>query len=257
MTLAVAELRGVDLSLGGRPVLEGVDLRVGQDDFIAIIGPNGGGKSTLLRVLLGLLPASGGDVLLWGHPPQVHRHRVGYVPQFPRFPDGFPVSVAEVVAMGRLYRRSLLSRMRGEDRDAVERQLVRLGLEDLRRRPVSELSGGERQRVLIARALAAEPELLLLDEPTASLDAATAGKVYELLDELGAGLPILLVSHDLTAVAQHVKSIGCLNRRLYYHGNRELLDEDVAATYGCPVDLIAHGHPHRVLANHDHPERDS
>jgi len=250
----VAELRAVHATLSGRPVLEGVDLRIGPNDFIAIIGPNGGGKSTLLRVLLGLVPAGQGDVLLWGRPPAVHRHRVGYVPQFPRFPGGFPLTVADVVGMGRLYRRSLLSRLRGEDRDAVEHQLSRLGLSDLRRRPISELSGGQRQRVLIARALAAAPELLLLDEPTASLDASTAGAVYELLAELGESLPILLVSHDLTAVAQHVKTIGCLNRRLYYHSARELRADDVAATYGCPVDLIAHGHPHRVLADHGRSE---
>ncbi len=250
MSQPIAQLEDLCVDLGGRRVLDRVSLGVEERDYLAIIGPNGGGKSTLLRVLLGLQRPTSGRVLLWGEPPGTRRHRIGYVPQHAHFQRSFPATVREVVAMGRLYDRSLFARLRPADLRRVDEELERLGLADKRGAQASELSGGERQRVLIARALCAEPELLLLDEPTASLDAGSAGRVYELLDELNAQLPIVLVSHDLTAVAQRVRAIGCLNQRLHYHGGREISAEVIQQTYGCPVDLIAHGHPHRVLAVH-------
>lgn len=246
----LVELRGVTVRFDGSPILDRVDLSFGRDAFIAIIGPNGGGKSTLLRVILGLITPDEGEVLLWGEPPGGNRHRVGYVPQFASFRQSFPITVEEVVAMGRLYQRSIFARRHPSDREEVELALSRLGLLDKRRRQASSLSGGERQKVLIARALCTRPELLLLDEPTASLDAAAADAVYELLAEVNRDIPVLLISHDLTSISQRVKTVGCLNRRLHYHGTRELTEEMVSATYGCPVDLLAHGLPHRVLQRH-------
>lgn len=250
----VAELSRVTVRFGRQLVLDRVDLAIMPRDFIALIGPNGGGKSTLLKTLLGLVVPESGQVRLWGSPAGRARHRIGYVPQHASFRDAFPVTVEEVVGMGRLYQRGLLAGPTREDRGAVEHQIERLGLQDKRNHQASGLSGGERQRVLIARALCTEPEILLLDEPTASLDTRATAQVYDLLEELNQTLPILLVSHDLTAISQRVKSVGCLNGRLFYHGDSELSEEMVAAAYGCPVDLIAHGHPHRVLALHPEEE---
>ena len=255
MSLPPVRLEGVTVRFARSTVLEQVDLTVGTDAFMAIIGPNGGGKSTLLRVILGLVPPTAGQVLLWGEPTPHNRQRVGYVPQFASFHGDFPITVAEVVGMGRSYQRGLLSRPKPADREAVARTLARLGLEELRDRQANQLSGGERQKVLIARALCVQPELLLLDEPTASLDPTASEGLFELLAELNREVPILLISHDLTSISGRVKTVGCLNRRLHYHGTRELSEEMVSATYGCPVELLTHGLPHRVLSRHDEARR--
>ncbi len=249
---AVLELRGVGVKFGPHWVLEDVDLEVGERDYVAIIGPNGGGKSTLMKLIAGLIEPDAGTIRLWGAPPKSNRHRIGYVPQHPKFEDVFPISVEDVVAMGRLFDRGVFSRWTSEDRKVVDRELERLGLTERRKELVANLSGGWQQKVLIARALASEPEMMLLDEPTASLDAQSTEMVYDLLQELNESIPIIVISHDLTAVAQRVKAIGCLNKRLYYHGSKEVKKEDIQQVYGCAVDLIAHGHPHRVLARHDH-----
>jgi zinc transport system ATP-binding protein len=254
MSEAVVEVDDVWVRFGGHDVLEAVDLTVHEDDFIAVIGPNGGGKTTLLRVILGLIAPAKGGVRLWGEPPAKRRDAIGYVPQHARVDPTFPITVERVVMMGRLYRKGAVTRLGTCDRDAVAGALDAVGLARLAKRHAGRLSGGEIQRVLIARALCVEPKLLLLDEPTANVDASAADEIYSVLTRLNQSIPILLVSHDLAAVSHHVKSIGCLNRRLHYHNSREITPDMVAATYGCPIDLIAHGVPHRVLGEHDRGE---
>lgn len=246
------ELRDVWFAYRGTPVLEAVDLVLWSGDYLGIIGPNGGGKTTLLRIVLGLLEPDRGTVRVFGRSPREARGEIGYVPQYARFDADFPIRVLEMVTMGRLgWKRS--PRLGRADREAALAALERVEMADLAGRQIGRLSGGQLQRALIARALAVEPRLLLLDEPTASVDTRIGRTVYELLDELAREVTVVLVSHDIGVISRHVKTIGCLNRRLHYHHARELTAEMLETAYGCPVELVAHGHPHRVLGAHSEP----
>lgn len=233
-------------------VLEDINLSVYEGDFIGLIGPNGGGKTTLIRVLLGLLPPTRGEVQVMGRPVQEGRRMIGYVPQVVEFDREFPISVWDVARLGRLGQRRLLQRYTAEDGAIVAQALQQVDMFDLRQRPIGELSGGQRQRAYIARALAAQPKILLLDEPTASVDPQVSTSIYELLQQLNERVTILLISHDMSAISSYVKTVGCLNRRLFYHGEQEITAEMLELAYQCPIDLIAHGVPHRVFSTHTH-----
>ena len=234
----------------GVPVLEAVNLSIEQHDFLGIIGPNGGGKTTLLKVILGLLKPSRGKVMVFGHSPEKGREFVGYVPQYSLFDRDFPVSVWEVVLMGRLGRNRRFKRYSKEDTTLVQDALETVEILDFKDTQVGKLSGGQQQRVFIARALVAEPKLLILDEPMASVDSPMQTELYELFDELRQRMAIILVSHDISAVSIYVDKIACLNRKLFYHNTKEITAEDLEAAYHCPVEIIAHGVPHRVLREH-------
>lgn len=253
MKMADAEavlLEDVWVNFDGVPVLEGVNLSVGQRDFLGIIGPNGGGKTTLLKVILGLVRPSRGGVTVLGRPPEKGRKYVGYVPQYSLFDRDFPASVWDVVLMGRLGRAARFRGYSAGDKAAARNALETVEMLDFKDRQIGRLSGGQQQRVFIARALVGEPRLLLLDEPTASVDAPMMEEFYELLDRLKQNMAILLVTHDLSAVSVYVDTVGCLNRKLFYHHSKEISKEDLEAAYQCPVELIAHGVPHRVLGEH-------
>lgn len=233
-----------------------VCLDVSDGEYLGIIGPNGGGKSTLLKAVLGLVAPSSGSVSIYGKSLKDNRGVIGYVPQFAVMDRRFPISVLETVLTGRLDKGlSPFHRYTKEDKDASLEILGRVGVASLAGRQISELSGGEFQRMLIARALASNPKLLLLDEPTASVDAASREKIYDLLAELNKSMTIVLVTHDLLAVSSQVHRLACLNGKLVYHGEPELNRDIVNHLYGCPVDLIAHGVPHRVLQEHEDTER--
>ena len=251
MSTPSIELRDVWFAYGELPVLEGVSLTVEPCDYLALLGPNGSGKTTLVKLLLGLLRPSRGEVRVLGVEPEHARGRVGYVPQRVQFDPDFPIHVGDVVRMGRLRRERLFRPLTLPDRQAVDRALATVELRELAGRPIGALSGGQLQRVLIARALALEPELLVLDEPTASLDERIGLGVWELLEQLSKRMTVIVISHDIGAISRHVRTVACLNRRLYTHPSRELTPEILEATYGCPIDLIAHGHPHRVLGDHE------
>jgi len=213
------------------PILEGINLSIEQNDFLGIIGPNGGGKTTLLKVILGLITPSHGRVLVLGKTPQSSRGSIGYVPRYSRA--------------------GLFRRYSSDDRTAALNALQTVGMLDHKDHQMGKLSGGEQQRVLIARALVSEPKLLLLDEPTASVDSTMQTEFYELLDMLKHRMAIVLVSHDISAVSVYVDKIACLNRQLFHHGSPEIEAEVLEATYKCPVQMIAHGTvPHRVLKEH-------
>jgi len=232
-------------------ILEDINLTINDNDFIGLIGPNGGGKTTLIKIILGLLPPKSGRVNVMGKPPQKGRQHIGYVPQFTVFDSDFPISVYDVVKMGRLSKKRVFRPLTDQDDRIIEEKLAWVDMLDYKNRGIRELSGGQRQRVYIARALATEPEMLILDEPTISVDFESRAKIYELLHEINLhGVTILLVSHDLNVISRYVKTIGCLNRKLHYHGEKEITAEMLKAGYNCPVDLIAHGIPHRVLAEH-------
>jgi len=249
-TAPAIEVKNLYVSFDGNPVLEDVNLTVEREDYLGIIGPNGGGKSTLLRTILGLITPDRGEIMVMGYPAQENHHQVGYVPQHALFDRCFPIRVGEVVLMGRLGKRKGRCYSR-QDRLIARQALQRVGMEHLRDRQIGELSGGERQRVLVARALAAEPSILLLDEPTASADPGFQVTFYELLAELNESMTIILVSHDISAVSRYVKRLACLNRQLFCSDNKEITPAMVEEMYHCPVDLIAHGIPHRVLPSHE------
>jgi zinc transport system ATP-binding protein len=252
----VVELQNVQFAYGTEPVLRDVNLRVQRGDFLAILGPNGGGKSTLLKLMLGLLSPQHGTVTLFGVAPGDAIGKVGYVPQAFEGDRGFPMTVMEATLMGLLTGRAFGWRYTAAHRARALEALERVGMQQAAARRVASLSGGQRQRVLIARALVSRPELLLLDEPTASVDAEGRGQLHEVLSGLNKEVTVVMVSHDVSVIWSSVKAVACVNRSLYYHPGAEITDRMVRMMYGggedasCPVELIAHGLPHRVLQAH-------
>jgi len=240
----VVELRGGVVSYGARPVLRGVGLTVRAGEVVAVLGANGSGKSTLIRAILGLVPLVEGTVRLFGvdrdaRAMRRHWRRIGYVPQRLGAGGGVPATVAEVVASGRLARRGLLRPAGAADRTAIAAALTAVGLADRAQSPVGTLSGGQQQRTLIARALAAEPELLVLDEPTAGVDGASQAAFAEALRSFVAGGgTVLLVAHELGPLAPLV------NRAVVVHDGRIVHDGAV------PVPAGHHADPHH---DHVHP----
>ena len=218
----LVEAKSVSFAYGRQAILEDVDLEVRAGEFVALVGPNGSGKSTLLRLLLGLLTPSRGTVRLFGVEPErvPDRGRVGYVPQRPVLDSEVPATVEEIVTAGRLARRGWWLPLRREDREQVGHALQSVGLGDLARMPLNELSGGQQQRAFIARAFAGEPDLLVLDEPIAGVDAESQRRFRDslthLIGEHGAG--VLLVSHELSAVASNLDRIVVLKRRILFDG---------------------------------------
>jgi len=218
------------------PILENISFSVKEDDLIAIMGPNGGGKTTLLKVILGLIKPSKGSVEVFGMHPREGRKFIGYVPQHFSFDLSFPISVFDAVLMGKY--KGMLKRSREEDFKAVEKALKMVEMEDFKDRQIGKLSGGQLQRVLIARALVREPKLLLLDEPTASIDPEMQNYLYELLLNLRKRMAIIIVTHDIGAVSDYIDKIMCLNRRIFYFGPMKL--SELKKTYESSVELINH-----------------
>jgi zinc transport system ATP-binding protein len=248
----VIEVRDVLCRLGGRAVLDHVDLTVRKGDLYALIGPNGGGKTTLLRVILGLQEVESGDVRLFGQHPRQGRTRVGYVPQFRTFDFQYPITVETMVLSGRLgHIPGPVRRYSSDDRAAVRQAVERTGIGHLIGRELRRLSGGERQRAIIARALVGEPDLLILDEAMVYVDIPTEAQLFDLLEELKKTMTILMATHDIGAISTHVTRVACLNERIYTHDTNEITTDMLTAAYHCPVDLIAHGIPHRVLREHE------
>jgi len=236
------EIRNLSFAYEKTPVLSNVNFSVDAGDFLAIIGPNGGGKSTLMKLIVGLLKPSEGDVRVFGEKVPSKKVSIGYVPQNTNRNLEFPITVAETVSTGLpLYK---------SNPQKVKETLETVKMESFAGRRLGELSGGERQRVLIARALAADPQILFLDEPSSNIDAQGQEDLYGLLAELNAKMTIVIVSHDLMVLSNHVKSVACVNRTVHFHSGSKITPEMVQSMYGCEVDLIAHGVPHRVLGTH-------
>lgn len=237
----IVKIRDLSVSYGKTKAIEGVSLDIGKGDYLGIIGPNGGGKSTLLKSLAGLIEYEQGQIEI------TEGTVIGYVPQFSYVDKKFPISLLEVVLMGRINKKtSPFFSYRKEDKDLAYELLKAVGIEKLAKRQISDLSGGEFQKMLIARALAVSPDLLLLDEPTASVDSDSRAHIYELLSKLNEEITIVLATHDMMAVSSELKGLACLNTRLIYYGIPELDQETIDKMYGCPIDLIAPGIPHRV-----------
>lgn len=231
-------LDDVTFSYDGPPVVEHVNLSIPELDFVCVVGPNGGGKTTLLKLMLGLLKPQQGSVEVLGHAAHYACRRIGYMPQRAQLDPKFPVNVIDVVLMGRLGKGRSVGPYRRVDRAVATRALQDVGLADLGNRAFSALSGGQRQRVLVARALACEPELLLLDEPTASLDPAVQEDLYALLRDLNQRLTVVIVSHDVGFVSVFFKTVVCVNRTVHTHPTSELTSKQVADVYGRQVRIV-------------------
>jgi zinc transport system ATP-binding protein len=242
----IIEIKDLTFGYGDTPVLEDVSMYVGMHDFLLVIGPNGGGKTTLLKIILGIIKPWRGTVSF----NQDLNGRMGYVPQFLNFNKDFPSTVYETVLMGRLNAKNYLKKYTHNDREKTNILLDKLALYSKRRERVNSLSGGQLQRVLIARALVSDPLVLLLDEPTASIDITSQTTLLDLFDELTKKMSIVVVTHDPTAYSISYKHIACLNRQLYYHGREEMDGKIIEQIYGCPVDLLGHGIPHTILKKH-------
>ncbi|HID28364.1 MAG TPA: ABC transporter ATP-binding protein [Methanosarcinales archaeon] len=245
----IVSLKNVEVYFNSIPVLESISLSIKQNDFLAVIGPNGGGKTTLLQVILGLIKPSKGEVKVFGENPKEGRKLIGYLPQYTFFDLNFPMSVFDVVLMGRYWR--IFRNYSKEDKKAAFNALKTVDMLEFKDRQIGKLSGGQLQRVFVARAIVREPKLLLLDEPMASIDPEMQKSFYNLLSELKKKMTIVLVTHDIGVVSTYVEKIACLNRRLFYHGPIEGGLKKLEEVYKCPIELIAHGVPHRVLGRHE------
>lgn len=237
---AAIRITGLWFSYDGHPVLEDVNLSIPQGDFVSVVGPNGGGKTTLLKLVLGLLRPSQGEVRVFGAPPEQARPRIGYMPQLAQLDPQFPATVMDVTLMGRLGHGRRFGPFSKKDKEIASKALGQVSLYDLRKKPFSSISGGQRQRLFIARALACEPDILLLDEPTANLDLAMEGDLYELLRALNQKLTVVMVSHDIGFVSEVVKSVVCVKRKVLMHQTSEITGEIINEIYGSPMRMVRH-----------------
>jgi len=249
MSSSIIEMRNVSFSYNGQKVIQDVNLDIQQGDFTAMIGPNGGGKSTLLKLILGLLQPDSGTIRVMGKPTKKASRFIGYVPQDVQINRSFPITTMDIVLMGKLDPKKRWTRHSAQDRRQAFEALERMKIAEYADRKIGDLSGGQRQRVFIARALVTQPKLMLLDEPTASIDTKGQTDFFKMLKELNQEITILVVSHDLLVTATYVKSVACVNKRLHYHNHGELTGDILESMYSCtveevcPVDLVAHAMP--------------
>jgi zinc transport system ATP-binding protein len=227
-------------SYDGHPVLEDVNVSIPAGDFVSVVGPNGGGKTTLLKLILGLLRPTRGEVRVFGVSPDEARSRIGYMPQYVQLDPQFPATLMDVALMGRLGHGKSFGLYSRRDKAIAAAALDQVGLSGLLKKPFASISGGQRQRLFIARALVCEPDLLLLDEPTANLDLLMEHDLYELLQELNKKLTIVMVSHDLGFVSRVVNSVICVKRKVLVHSTSEITGEIINEIYGSPMKIVRH-----------------
>jgi zinc transport system ATP-binding protein len=230
------------------PVLEEVDLKIFDNDFIGMIGPNGGGKTTLVKMIMGLIQPQKGKIYFREDLPRLKRP-IGYLPQIRNIDRQFPISVFDVVRSGSLMR-NIPFRNKWEEKNRADELLFEMGIEFLRKKPIGELSGGQMQRVFLCRALISDPRVLILDEPSTFVDNQFEGELFEKLRLLNEKMAILLVSHDVGTITSYVRTIACVNRRLHYHASNSITPDDLKA-YNCPIQVISHsGVPLAILQKH-------
>ncbi|MFH1727908.1 MAG: metal ABC transporter ATP-binding protein [Pseudomonadota bacterium] len=243
------EIKNLDLTFEHNKILDNINLSVLKNDFLGIIGPNGGGKTTLLKSILGLYKPNSGTIRVFNKTPKEALLDIGYVPQISLLDNDFPISVCETCLLGAKKANFSFSYAQ-KDIERAENALKKVEVFDLKNKQLGKLSEGQKQRVFIARALAKNPKLLLLDEPTSSVDAHIRTEIYELLNNLKDSLTIIIVTHDMGVISSYIDKIACLNKKLYYHDSKTVLPEDFEKVYGCPFEMIAHGVPHRVVGDH-------
>jgi zinc transport system ATP-binding protein len=242
------EMHSLSASYGTTIVLQDVNFIVGENDFIGVIGPNGGGKTTLLKVILGLLKPVKGNMVF--NSDLLNGKSIGYLPQMSTGDINYPVTVTDIVLSGLMIKKGIITRMSFSDKKKAAMVIDELGLSGMAGSTLNELSGGQMQRVFLARAIIGDPRLLLLDEPGNFVDTTFENDFYEKLRDLNKRMAILMVSHDVGTISSHIKSFACVNRSLHYHPSPEITNEDLLA-YGCPIQLVTHGEvPHTVLKIH-------
>jgi len=239
------EIRNLNAGYDDKIVLKDVSLNIHHDDFLGIIGPNGGGKTTLLKLILGLLKPKSGEIKFFN---SNLKNRIGYMPQTNHIDKQFPILVKETIASGLISEKHLSKQ---EIKSKVEETISQMGLDEIKNEPVGKISGGQLQRTLLARAIINQPELLILDEPNSYVDKKFENRFYEILQEINQKTAIILVSHDIGTVISTVKNIACINESLHYHSGVNVDYHWLEKHLACPFDLIGHGNiPHRILKNH-------
>src|SRR4030042_4973628 len=248
MSVCLLEMKSLSVAYGNNIALQDAELKVFDNDFIGVIGPNGGGKTTLLKVILGLVNPVKGKIVF---DQELQRsNKIGYLPQISTGDNSFPVTVKDVILSGLMIRKGLITMMSIQDRKKAGQVIEELGLAELANSSLSELSGGQLQRIFLGRAVIGDPRLLLLDEPGNFVDTNFENDFYEKLRVLNRRMAIMMVSHDVGTISAHIKSFACVNRHLHYHPSSEITNEQLLA-YGCPIQLITHGEvPHTVLRKH-------
>jgi zinc transport system ATP-binding protein len=250
----LVDIERLTVAYDAKIVLENATFSVFDNDFIGIIGPNGGGKTTLLKALLGLVAPTSGQIIFYDELKN-HQSPIGYLPQVNKFDNRFPISVYEVILSGLATQKSWKSVFSKKDKSKVDAILSQLGIEKIAHKPIGELSGGQMQRVFLGRAIVSDPKLLILDEPDTYVDNQFESELYKKLKELNKKMAILLVSHDVGTISAHVKSIACINRELHYHPSNIISPEQLKS-YNCPIQIITHGSvPHTVLETHHHDHK--
>lgn len=235
MANPIIEIKNLSAAYDGKRVLHDVNLTVYERDFLGIIGPNGGGKTTLIKCILGLMKPAGGEILFRSARTGANEISMGYLPQYTRIDRKFPISVEEVVLSGLNCKKSLFQRFTSEQREKARRVMARMGLDGLERRPIGELSGGQLQRALLGRAVVSDPEMVILDEPSTYIDKRFEARLYQLLEEINRECAVILVSHDIGTILQQVKSVACVNETLDYHPDTGVTEEWLERNFNCPT----------------------
>lgn len=254
MNHPLIQITDLSASYDNKTVLSHINLTVYEQDFLGVIGPNGGGKTTLVKTILGLHQPDKGQIRFFQDGKETEEINMGYLPQYNSIDKKFPISVYEVVLSGLSKQKSLFKRYTRKQHEQVRRIIAQMGLEGYENRAIGQLSGGQLQRAMLGRALVSNPEVIILDEPNTYIDKRFEAKLYELLEEINRERAIILVSHDIGTVLQNVKTIACVNETLDYHPDTEVPTEWLEEHFGCPIELLGHGHlPHRVLkCHHNH-----
>lgn len=250
----ILEIRNITVGYEDKPsVLKDVNLDVLQNDFLGIIGPNGGGKTTLLKTILGLVKPAAGEISFFKDGIKTDKINIGYLPQINQIDKKFPISVHDVILSGMTIQRKMFSPYTKEQKSRVGVIAKKMGLEDLLHRPIGALSGGQLQRALLGRAIIDNPDLLILDEPNSYVDKRFETNFYKILEEINRDTAIIMVSHDVGTVISLVKNIACVNEGLHYHLGSNITTNWLEETYSsCPIEIVGHGDfPHRVLEKHD------
>lgn len=242
MTEPVIEIENVSFAYKVEPVLQEISLTIERGEFIGLVGPNGGGKSTLLKLILGLLHANKGRIKVLGRPPKKGRKKIGYVPQYTTFKREFPITVEDTVLLGLLGKSHTIFGYSNEERELADHAMREAQIENLKHRQLNTLSGGQFQRVLIARALISSPEILILDEPTANIDLRVEENIFDLLKALNQRSTIIVVSHDIGFISEYVNRVACLNKTLICHETSAITGDMIETMYGAPVHMIHHAH---------------
>lgn len=240
MTVPAVYIKNVSFAYNALQALQDITLTVENGEFLGIVGPNAGGKSTLLKLILGVLLPKTGQIRILGRTPKAARQDIGYVPQYPAFSKDFPITVEQAVLMGRLGKGSYVGYYSRNDRIAVQKVLAEVEAADIGKRQINSLSGGQMQRMLLARALVSNPSLLILDEPTANIDQRVEGEIFDLLRELNRRMTIVVVSHDIAFISSYINRVACLNRTLLYHHTTPIHNGVIAALYGGQVQEVTH-----------------